>query len=840
MEPREEDPLHDVADAIVDGRDVPWETLETASDPATEPLIREFRVLAALAGVHRQTHDTIETGQTPLGGPSPLRLPEAADLPVSWGPFELRAVLGSGSFGTVYRARDPKLERDIAVKLAQTSDAAGLDRVVAEGRRLARVRHPNVITVFGADVFDGTAGIWMELLEGHTLQEELRNRGPLGAREAALVGIDLCQALAAVHAAGVVHRDIKPQNVMRQQGGRIVLMDFGAGRDLARADGQAGTPLYMAPELLSGGSASASSDIYSVGVLLFHLVTREFPVSALTLDELSARHAAGERRRLRDVRPDLPSAFIRAVEHASAPNSAERPASAAEFEEALESVVVRRQQETTATASRLPGAVLVAALLLLVSLVVWRADSLFTPAPTMRSIAVLPFEHPDGREDQAAIAEGLTQLITSNLEQMQSLRVIAQTSARVAVDRAESTAGIASQLSVDGLVMGSVEGREDRVRVNVRLLRANGSTLWTHDYERPASDVGRIPGEVSVMVADAIRVSLTKAERRELQESVVSVAAQDAFLRGLYRMNDHRPETLRLAHADLVEAARLDPRSARIQAALSRCYVRMAARGIMTHAEAYPRALAAATTAVQLDDRVADAHTQLAEVKFYYEYQWDLAEREYERALELSPSNSHAIARYALFLAAADKTHEALERATLALSLDPLSGGTRTGPGMALHYARRYEESVAAFQQLLTLPPYALFATDRVGLARSYAAIGRHDEAIAELQSAITQEGPQPPWVAEVARIHAEAGRQDEARRWLRSLYDAGAMDTYPANLGLVHVALGEIDEAFEAFDRAVDVRAQQLLWIKVDPRFDAVRNDPRFANLLARIGLPR
>src|SRR5690606_25106808 len=156
-----------------------------------------------------------------------------------------------------------------------------------------------------------------------------------------------------------------------------------------------------------------------------------------------------------------------------------------------------------------------------------------------------------------------------------------QTSAKVAVDRAESPAGIASQLNVDGLVTGSVEGRGDRVLVNVRLLRADGSTLWTHDYERPAGDVGRLPGEVSVMVADAIRVSLTKAERQELQESVVSVAAQDAFLRGLYRMNDQRAETLRLAHADLVEAARLDPRSARIQAVLSRCYVRMASRGIM-------------------------------------------------------------------------------------------------------------------------------------------------------------------------------------------------------------------------------------------------------------------
>jgi TolB-like protein/tetratricopeptide (TPR) repeat protein len=596
----------------------------------------------------------------------------------------------------------------------------------------------------------------------------------------------------------------------------------------------------MAPELLSGASASVSSDIYSVGVLLFHLVTREFPVSAQTLDDLTARHAAGDRRRLRDVRPDLPSTFIRAVEHAAARNPDERPASAAALEEALESVVVAREHGGRTAASRLRGAALVAALLLLISLVVWRADSVFSPAPTMRSIAVLPFEHPDGGEDEAPVADGLTQLITSNLEQMRSLRVIALASAKKAIERGGSPAEIASQLSVDGLVTGSVEGRGDRVLVSVRLLRADGSMLWTHDYERPANDVGRIPGEVAVMVADAIHVSLSKAERTELQESIVAVAAQEAFLRGLVRMNDTRPETLRLAHADLMEAARLDPRSARIQAALSRCYVMLASRNVMTHREAYPLALTAATKAVQFDDRVADAHTQLAEAKLYYEYQWDLAEREYERALELSPSNSHAMSRYALFLAAVGSLDEALEWAALALSSDPLSPGPRTAPGMVLHYKRRYEDSVNAFQQLLTLPPNAFMPPDRVGLARSLAALGRHDDAIAHLRIAIkAQSGPEP-WVAELARIHAEAGQHAEARRILQSLYAAGAMETCPANIGLVHVALGEIDQAFEALNHGVDLRAQPLLWIKVDPRFAAIRGDPRFRELMARVGLPR
>ena len=839
MEPRQEDPFHAVADAIVDGRPVHWDTLDTSADPQAEPIIRELHILAALADVHRSTYETEVDFESAVDG---ARLPQAPDLPARWGPFELQAVLGSGSFGTVYRARDPRLDRDVALKLVPAADPAGLDRVVEEGRRLARVRHPNVITVYGADVFGGIAGIWMELLDGQTLHGELRDRGPLGAREAALVGIDLCQALASVHHAGLVHRDVKAQNVMRQQGGRIVLMDFGAGREMSRPGAQAGTPLYMAPELLTGANSTVSSDIYSLGVLLFNLVTGEFPVSAGNLEKLEAAHRSGARRRLRDVRPDLPSTFIRAVEHATAPNPSDRPSSAAALEEELEGVVVRRDPAGVPAMPRRLGAAVVAAVLLVVSMLVWKAvdvGSLFSPSPTMRSLVVLPFENLSSSEDQP-IADGLSVFITGNLEQMRSLRVISRSSAKAVLAGDPSPSEIASRLDVDGLVRGSIERNGERVLVKVRLLRADGSVLWTHDYERPANDVGKIPGEISLMVADAIQVSLSQAERRELQESVVAVAAQEAFLRGLHRMNDLRPESLRLAHADLLEAARLDPRSARIQAALSRCYVMLASRNIMSHTEAYPLALTAATTAVQLDDRVADAHTQLAEAKFYYEYQWELAGREYERALQLSPSNSHAMTRYAYFLAAIGKLDEALEWATLALSSDPLSPGVRSAPGMVLHYERRYEESVNAFQQLLGLPPNALMATDRVGLARSYAALGRHDDAIAQLQMAIKQQSAPEPWVAELARVHAEAGRHEEARRVLRSLYRAGAMETCPANIGLVHVALGEMDEAFEALNRGVDLRSQPLLWIKVDPRFDAIRSDPRFPDLLSRVGLPR
>ena len=325
--------LDQLAADILAGKAIDWPAVESSIDPADSDAVQQLKIVAEIAYLHRGLDDA----------------PAAAPV-VSWSHLRLLERIGSGTFGDVYRAWDPHLDREVALKLLRASPAASSAdvslsdpaRVVNEGRLLARVRHPHVITVYGAEPRDGAVGIWMEFIRGRTLHQVIEQQGVLSAREATAIGVDLCGALAAVHAAGLLHRDVSARNVMREEGGRIVLMDFGAGHDDARAivgrEGRdiAGTPLYMAPELFTGAHADQRSDIYALGALLFHLVTGRFPVTGRSLEEVADAHARRTRTRLRDARPDLPPAFVRAVEKALDPVPAERFQTLGTLEQALE------------------------------------------------------------------------------------------------------------------------------------------------------------------------------------------------------------------------------------------------------------------------------------------------------------------------------------------------------------------------------------------------------------------------------------------------------------------------------------------------------------------------
>jgi serine/threonine-protein kinase len=332
--------LRRLAKAICDATPVNWDA-ESHDHPAIASSVKALRLIESVAEVHRADTGT-DSGRAPeLSADSE---PAARRFLFQWGPLEVIERIGAGSFGEVYRAFDPHLQRQVALKLrrpgAGTDEEASARRVLDEARRLARVRHPNVLTVYGVDVHDGRAGMWTDFVRGCTLEERLTEAGPFAAHEAALIGLDLCRALAAVHAAGLVHGDLKAANVMREEGGRILLMDFGAaserlGVPLGAARIGFGTPLITAPEILRGEARGPAADIYSLGALLFRLVSGRYPVEATTAEELAAKHDNGDQASLRDLRPDLPVAFVELVERALAHDPGSRFPSAGALERDL-------------------------------------------------------------------------------------------------------------------------------------------------------------------------------------------------------------------------------------------------------------------------------------------------------------------------------------------------------------------------------------------------------------------------------------------------------------------------------------------------------------------------
>jgi len=382
--------LQSIADAIADETPVDWDEA-LAQTPASKSMLGNLRMLADLARASRDT-----------AGPV---VDPASHALFRWGPLAALERLGGGSFGEVYRAFDPALRREVALKLRRATAGSGTDRRwLEEARRLARVRHPNVLVVHGADVHDGRAGLWTDLVSGATLEQLLQARGTFGAREAALVGVELCGALAAVHAAGLVHGDVKTGNVMREGepgaadgSGRIVLMDFGSAHDAgpgAPGDGAGfGTPLAIAPEVLAGGTATPASDVHSLGVLLFRLVTGRYPIEVATVSELAARQARGERAALRTLRPDLPARFVAAVERALEPASSDRYPDAAAMERALGATLAPASRPAPSARRALVGA---AALLAVVLTLAWLAGRPRRKVEAVAPAVVAPSATPSG------------------------------------------------------------------------------------------------------------------------------------------------------------------------------------------------------------------------------------------------------------------------------------------------------------------------------------------------------------------------------------------------------------------------------------------------------------
>jgi serine/threonine protein kinase/Tfp pilus assembly protein PilF len=848
----DEDRLRALVAAVADGTPVDWEKAESGAHTDEErALVRQLRLIATLSEVSR----TDEGTHTAEEGQSAARVQPMGPMPERWGSLQLRELVGSGGYGTVYRAWDPQLAREVALKLLnpdRAAEPAFEQSVIAEGRRLARLRHPNVIDVYGADTHEGRVGFWMEFLEGQTLKQWVDTHGPMSSREATLIGIDLCRALAAVHAAGLIHRDVKAQNVMRASGGRTVLMDFGTGVETGAIARLAGTPLYMAPELVSGGPATPKSDLYSLGALLFYLVSGEFPVTGPSFSHIKAAHAAGTRKTVRDVRPDLPAAFVKVVDRALSPDPAARPATAGTLEAELAASLELPVETTTPPAPtpelepapRRSGYMLMALAASAALLgAVWASGTLpwfggrskeAMSAAHVRSLAVLPLENLSGAE-QDYFSDGMTELLTTNLAKIGALRVIARGSVTRYKGTHEAPHDIASALDVDALIQGSVLRDGDRIRVTAALVSAaDDSTLWADTYDRDVRDAFTLQSQLARDIAREINLTLTPQEQQHLlADGPANVEAQDEYLKGWTSLEKTTSEGAAEAARHFERAIQLDPNYPQAYSSAARAYALQGAV-FSDPTEAFRKARAAAERALELDNSQSAAHLALAAVQFNYDWDWTAAETSLQRALELNPNDPDAHSQYAEFLAARGRLQDALQHAQRARVLDPLAYRRRSVLAMVLYYMRRYDEAMVEAQSAIAVSRNS--AMPRMSLGRLYAAKGMPQAALEQM------EAPDAPRNlrarAEVARLYVQAGRPEDARRLLRTLEAEPDAASAPDAMAFVYAALEQRDHAFSLLDQALGARLPGLLWVKVDPRFDPLRADPRFSRLLERIGL--
>jgi eukaryotic-like serine/threonine-protein kinase len=481
----ETDPIHDLAAAIADRSDVDWVRVKNGmKGPKQRRLVEPMRLIAMITAMLRNQDQPPEPSGNPAGSHQGTigewRLGHAATSLDRWGDLVLIEEVGQGSFGTVYRAHDPQLDRPVAVKLLRrtlSNDEPLTSRLLREGRTLASVHHTNVVTVYGAGDHEGRVGLWMEFIRGLTLEQMLDSHGPFSAGEAGLAGYELCGALAAVHHAGLLHRDVKAQNVMREEGGRLVLMDFGAGQKRSEfhifSGRVVGTPIYLAPEVLTGAEATVASDIYSLGVLLYHLVTNDFPVKAATFSDLVEVHRRREITPLQDLRPHLPPSFVRVVERAIDPDPARRYASAGRMGTALGRIhgsgLDNVAPRLRTTKRRAPGS----------------AQAAPGRDHGVPSVAVLPFSDMSPAKDQECFCDGITEELINALTQISGLRVAARTSAFQFKGQARDVRVIGDALNVATVLDGSVRKDGNRVRITVELIEsADGYHLWSQRFDQ--------------------------------------------------------------------------------------------------------------------------------------------------------------------------------------------------------------------------------------------------------------------------------------------------------------------------------------------------------------------
>ena len=762
--------------------------------------------------------------------------------------YELGPLLGAGGMGEVYRAKDVRLGRPVAIKVLRPESASSPERLARfeqEARTASALNHPNVITIYDIGRVDETAYIAMEFVEGKTFRE-LLELGPFPVPQLLHYATQIAEALAKAHAGGIVHRDLKPENLMVTSDGLVKILDFGLakltpavssatsdpGIALTAAGVLLGTVQYMSPEQARTPSVDHRSDQFTLGMILYEMATGR---RAFHRDSVSGTLAAimfDEPVPASDLNPAVPEGLQRVIATCLQKEPKKRFATTSELARALAAL---RGGLPLAFESRAETQVRIEA----------------APAAQQASVAVLPFVDMSPQKDQEYFCDGMAEELINALTQIPALRVVSRTSSFQFKGKTDDARTIGQRLGVRTLLEGSVRTAGERMRIGARLTNAaDGYQLWSSQYDREMKDIFAVQDEIAGSILAALRVTLIQANDTPLvQPHTEAPEVYKLYLKGRHEWNKRTEDGLLRSLEYFQEAIDREPAYARAHAGLADSYVLLGVYGIRPPSEVMPKAKATAARALeeaadaslpgQSDTGLAAVHTTLGCVKAVYDWSWAESERHFRLAIERDPKYPTAHHWYAMnCLVPMRRFEEATREIQLAQESDPLSPAIQASLGLVHYFAGRLVEAAAALKK--TLETDGGFAMAHFFLGQTYLRMERADDALAAIGNASRLSPASAEFRAGLGNACALAGQADRARRILEDLKQRRSERYVSAALiAEVHAGLGETDEALSWLAEAERERSSELCWIGVRPAFSRLRTHPRFVELVRTIGLP-
>jgi len=781
--------------------------------------------------------------------------------------------LGAGGMGVVFKAQDSRLERAVALKflpekLAQQPRA--LERFRREARAASALNHPGICTIYDIGEQDGRAFIAMEFIDGETLRNHIHGKA-LPVAELLELGIQIAEALDAAHSEGIIHRDIKPANIFVTKRGRAKVLDFGLAKlvpkGVAIADDDSGgesssstststsiagiisgTPSYMSPEQVRGDALDARTDIFSLGLVLYEMATGRQAFGGGTGGAIIEAVLTRSPVSVRAINPDIPAALEAIIEKALHKDREQRYQHAADLLADLQRL--KREIDSGRTDQAGDSVSLLASTSGPVSSTSHAVSRTTTPqsgsfrAPraskTISSLAVLPFENVSRDPENDYLSDGITRSLINNLATVPKLRVMAQSTVFRYKGREIDPQAIGRELNVRAVLTGRMMQSGGSLRIGTELVDvATGSLLWGAQFDRKPGDIFVIQDEISSEISGKLRLQLTHAEKKRLvKRHTEDAEAYRLYLQGRHHWNRWTEEGFYKAIGYFQQAIEKDPSYALAHDGVADCYVLLGWNSYLPPKDAFPKAKVAAMAALEIAPDLGEAHTDLAAVLWLHDWQWAEAQNEFKRSLELNPCYPTANHYYAECLMTLGRNAEALARMKKSLELDPLSLIINVAIGWAYYHARQYDEAVAQLLRTVELDPNYPMTYWILGLI--YRDTARYDLAISAGEKGVSLSGGSPLMRAALAQTFAAAGAPEKAIEIADELNEL-AKQRYvaPHFFAGIYVGLGEHDRAIEYLEKSCAEHCHWLIYLHIDPSMDDLRNDPRFQDLLRRVGLP-